>query len=471
MKRFISVLLILALIGSAVPSFAETWRCPGCSQENTGNFCGQCGAKKPAQTPLDEQAGFSSLDAYFRNALSITVLGTITTAVNGEQKVIGYYYEGMLPAADQTIAAEFQLHGHSLLFKFRKDGAVSEKDQEKARAWAEKNSGSLSDSVFDAGKAYFNGAAFYYELTKELSDDWQNEIAEAQPAGFGLMAQRLDELTVLSAENRATSAPAPTQKPTSKPTQKPTSKPTSKPAAKPAYDIPDLTAFFLFRPLCLGQMAQHGADQYNSNYMYYTYDYYNGFIEDSNLKLYRSIIESQYEFKLVEHIDKTVMASRTITYYYRYTGAKRVTDVKTSVDPKSVGQYNLSITISNSGESDHSGISVRFSPELTYAGSGQKQGQWFKDESSSQTAAPNPVKPDPNPIPTPKPAPKPTVKCVKCHGQGTISCPQCDGKGYRIEYTNSAIGGKRGETKVTCSKCHRAGSITCPRCHGSKVEP
>ena len=48
MKRIISVLLTVAMLLSfCCVAHAETWTCPACGTANEGNFCSQCGEKKP----------------------------------------------------------------------------------------------------------------------------------------------------------------------------------------------------------------------------------------------------------------------------------------------------------------------------------------------------------------------------------------------------------------------------------------
>lgn len=70
-----------------------------------------------------------------------------------------------------------------------------------------------------------------------------------------------------------------------------------------------------------------------------------------------------------------------------------------------------------------------------------------------------------------------TVKCVKCHGSGKITCPRCSGSGTTESYSSSTpnysgkIGGsKTGKSRSICSKCKGSGDITCTRCHGDGTE-
>ncbi|MCC8107368.1 MAG: hypothetical protein LIO99_15455 [Clostridiales bacterium] len=67
-----------------------------------------------------------------------------------------------------------------------------------------------------------------------------------------------------------------------------------------------------------------------------------------------------------------------------------------------------------------------------------------------------------------------TIKCTKCHGEGTIACTNCDGLGYKIVYIQtpnySGHSDTSSESKETCYKCHGTGTITCTRCGGSGVQ-
>ena len=49
MKKLISLLLVLLLAASGLAAMSEAakWTCPGCGAENDGNFCMECGTKRP----------------------------------------------------------------------------------------------------------------------------------------------------------------------------------------------------------------------------------------------------------------------------------------------------------------------------------------------------------------------------------------------------------------------------------------
>ena len=50
MKKLVAILLVLVLCVSACTYAEEDWVCPNCGAENTHDFCGDCGTKKPTWT-------------------------------------------------------------------------------------------------------------------------------------------------------------------------------------------------------------------------------------------------------------------------------------------------------------------------------------------------------------------------------------------------------------------------------------
>ncbi len=63
-KRWTALLLVLVLLLGTVTALAESWYCPECGQKNDGNFCSNCGTKKPSG---DLAPGNTSLDSLFNN--------------------------------------------------------------------------------------------------------------------------------------------------------------------------------------------------------------------------------------------------------------------------------------------------------------------------------------------------------------------------------------------------------------------
>ncbi len=63
-------------------------------------------------------------------------------------------------------------------------------------------------------------------------------------------------------------------------------------------------------------------------------------------------------------------------------------------------------------------------------------------------------------------------KCVKCSGDGEVTCGNCSGRGYKESYQSTPnysgrkSGSRTGVTKERCYKCKGSGSISCTRCGG-----
>ncbi len=495
MKRSLAVFLIVMIIVAIVPSMAESWICPTCAQENTGNFCGQCGTARPDvwtcpncnqmnTTPfctncgtkkpemsseenddkerLDYNAISANMDEFIVNLFSDYEVYLITVTKDGETEEIGKCFEGKYNAYDQEMAVEYQLHGHTLLLKFRKDDVFSEEDMEAVQKWVDE-----LNKKSESSKAYIDDAcSFYYEYPIDLSDDWEDDIIVDQVIGFSVAGHAVNELIsfVAGIHPNTDSEPVVTQAP------EPTPKPTATPEPQDECDIPDLGDYVTIRPLLLGQKREQRSTDNNSHHWFYTYDYYDGSIDDDDIEDFLKAIENKYDFVEVDHTEEVIWDTSYSKYYYYYVGITNASPLMVGDKKKYGEEYNLLVSITKGGNRDHSSVTVRFSPELSYGGSDRNEGEWLPDSDAIHPAPPV-VSSTPSDItPTPGPTPKPVVKCVKCHGKGVIACPQCDGRGYRIEYDNSAIGGKKGETQITCTKCHRLGEITCPRCHGTKYE-
>ena len=153
-----------------------------------------------------------------------------------------------------------------------------------------------------------------------------------------------------------------------------------------------------------------------------------------------------------------------MTYYFRYTGDRNVRPINVSDKNTYSKTYHLQVKISNYEASQgHCSISLKMSPDIIYEGSNQKEGDTFNGGEGGHYIN------DPGPNPNPNPS-RPEVPCTKCHGNKIITCTNCDGKGYKVVYVNSAIGGNSGESHEKCFKCHGNGTITCPRCNGSGKE-
>lgn len=63
------------------------------------------------------------------------------------------------------------------------------------------------------------------------------------------------------------------------------------------------------------------------------------------------------------------------------------------------------------------------------------------------------------------------TRCYKCHGDGRISCTNCDGRGYKTKYVSvpnySGSSKTSEEVRENCFKCSGGGRISCTNCGGS----
>ena len=235
-----------------------------------------------------------------------------------------------------------------------------------------------------------------------------------------------------------------------------TPKPAAKPAAQAAGDVPDVFGF-LSGKVEAGQWAEEGESDYNTRYVFYSYDNWSDPFVDATPYL-RELESGKYPFTLVDTtVDDYSSAGGGVytTYYYRYTGSKSVTPMRMS-EKKAHTLYHLVVRCSKHARDDHFCISVRMSPELTYAG---------KDNRVEGNGPGTNHNADPNPNSNPRSTSKPLrTHCSKCHGDGKITCSRCDGKGGKYIYDNSTR--STGRTWENCSKCKGAGKVECPNCGG-----
>ncbi len=184
--------------------------------------------------------------------------------------------------------------------------------------------------------------------------------------------------------------------------------------------------------------------------------------------------EPQYELSLVNTKENDYISSSALLvryYEFSYTGTE---DVPSVTDDNIYGSsYDVLVQVNYyySG-SGRTGLSIYYSNGFTltepdtaaetqpedYNGSGSSLG-------SSSGSADYDTDDDDNGV---------SIKCTKCHGEGTIACTNCDGLGYKIVYIQtpnySGHSDTSSESKETCYKCHGSGTITCTRCGGSGVQ-
>ena len=231
---------------------------------------------------------------------------------------------------------------------------------------------------------------------------------------------------------------------------------TQKPAAQAAGDVPDVFGS-LAGKVEAGQWAEQGENDYNTHYVFYSYDNWSDAFVDGTVYI-RELESGKYPFTLADSkVDDYSGTGGGVytTYYYRYTGSKAVTPMRYS-EKKAHTVYHLVVTCSKHALDDHFCISVKMSPELTYAG---------KDNRVEGNGPGTNHNADPNPAPNPRPTSKPLrTPCHKCHGDGKVDCSRCDGKGGKYIYDNSTR--STGRTWQYCSKCGGDGKVECTTCGG-----
>ena len=120
MKRFVSLLLCLALIMGLSVAIAETWLCPNCGKASDGNFCPWCGEKKPPVKVVCPRCK-SSYDLEVGYAFCMEC-GTSLTPVGGE---IRDSWEDILAAIDDGIVQRCYAVGAYKPLDFGKFGTVN----------------------------------------------------------------------------------------------------------------------------------------------------------------------------------------------------------------------------------------------------------------------------------------------------------------------------------------------------------
>ena len=89
MKKLTALILVLALTLGCVSALAETWYCTECGQANSGNFCGNCGAKKPAKSG----GGSSNSGGLTITDVSMDSEGSIKISWNGGSAPYNVMYQ------------------------------------------------------------------------------------------------------------------------------------------------------------------------------------------------------------------------------------------------------------------------------------------------------------------------------------------------------------------------------------------
>ncbi len=173
---------------------------------------------------------------------------------------------------------------------------------------------------------------------------------------------------------------------------------------------------------------------------------------------YIELLTEKYNFKLREDSDNVM---RTVTLDYTGTGSVSTFDVRKQ---KTVSVYLWAF------HTPDTEFHVTYGDGLEYVDNGDRTSQTIhrraEDEHDSAGGGS-----DDDDDSTWK-GNKTEIKCTKCHGEKTIACGNCDGKGYKekvVESPNFGGGVKRETVKEKCYKCSN-GQIECPRCHGTGKE-
>lgn len=245
---------------------------------------------------------------------------------------------------------------------------------------------------------------------------------------------------------KATATPKPTAKP--KATEKP--KASSGKADSSSVQIPDFGAFTGI-DLVPSQEKTKGKSTVKEYFFKTNEKIVNEYIE---------LLTEKYNFKLREDSDNVI---RTVTLDYIGTGSVSTFDVRKQ---KAVSVYLWAF------HTPDTEFHVTYGDGLDYTDTGDRTAQTILRRPEEEGGSGGGGSSDDDDDSTWKGGGT-EIKCTKCHGEKTVACGNCDGKGYKekvVESPNfSGKGVKRETVKEKCYKCSN-GQIECPRCHGTGKE-
>lgn len=245
---------------------------------------------------------------------------------------------------------------------------------------------------------------------------------------------------------KATATPKPTAKP--KATEKP--KASSGKADSSSVQIPDFGAFTGI-DLVPSQEKTKGKSTVKEYFFKTNEKIVNEYIE---------LLTEKYNFKLREDSDNVI---RTVTLDYTGTGSVSTFDVRKQ---KAVSVYLWAF------HTPDTEFHVTYGDGLDYTDTGDRTAQTILRRPEEEGGSGGGGSSDDDDDSTWKGGGT-EIKCTKCHGEKTVACGNCDGKGYKekvVESPNfSGKGVKRETVKEKCYKCSN-GQIECPRCHGTGKE-
>lgn len=267
------------------------------------------------------------------------------------------------------------------------------------------------------------------------------KVDESSPrANLGVIEQKEKTTPTpkATAKPKATKKPAATPKPTEKP------KASGGKAAASSVQIPDFGAFsgIDLKPT---QEKTKGKST-EKDYVFQ--------VNEKIIDEYLQLLTEQYNFKVRKDSDNVI---RTVTLDYTGTGSVSTFDVRKQ---EAVSVYLWAYHIPDTE------FHITYGDGLEYTDTGDRTAQTIKRRAEEEQAANGGSNDDDDS--TWKGSVK-EVKCTKCHGEKTVPCGNCDGKGYKekvVESPNFGGGVKRTTVKEKCYKCSN-GRIECPRCHGT----
>ena len=241
--------------------------------------------------------------------------------------------------------------------------------------------------------------------------------------------------------------------------------------------IPDPGAFFGCEATDSGSINSKKGSGY---YLSYRFDL------DTNKKgidEYKQLLSDKYNFKFCSS-GMEDFSSEGSTYTSRgliYGGKEKVSDILLYLS----GNYaDAFIMVNYYNGSGQIGLSVYYSSDITVSDLGDRASYVTSDNgnsnngnSNSNSSGKGNSSSGSSSNSSWKKGNGVTVKCVKCHGSGKITCTRCYGHGTISSSSSSSPnnsgkrnGSKTGRVKSLCSKCKGSGKITCTRCKGDGKE-
>lgn len=197
---------------------------------------------------------------------------------------------------------------------------------------------------------------------------------------------------------------------------------------------------------------------------------------DEGSKIIDEVVEllqkGRYQLELVDYNEQDFIKSSALLctgYFFNYTGTSGDIEVLDYSVFGSNYSTDVALRVNYYYDQGRIGMTLYYNENFTledpvsrvsaaptdYNGTGVSDSSSSSGSSSSSSSSSSGV----------------SVKCTKCHGEKTITCTNCDGKGYKEVYVStpnySGSSSTTSVSKETCYKCHGSGTITCTRCNGT----